>query len=288
MGGGGAGQPFQSGLAAAFSGEMPAADLGALGAGDAAFSLASLDGVDDQHGAGGSFGPPPDAGIPASIGPAPERKQAGSKADKAGDKAAKPKDEPLDMFAPPEMQGEEFKVDIAADEAEFSARKRASTPPPMQTVDGGAPSDAAARPSSQRIPTTPAPGRTSQPSLQVPNAPVTVATSVPSKLGPLADERVRFAAGVVLAILLGFVPAHFVAKMKEDAANEQVDRKIIAAQQAATETPELYANLDRVRADQLGRKESEHRNAAIIGFAIWALVGGGLAFVWFRKIPWDA
>jgi len=119
------------------------------------------------------------------------------------------------------------------------------------------------------------------------NAPVAAVTSLPSKFGPLGDERVRFAAGVLLAVLLGFVPAHFIAKMKEESSNETVDRKVIAAQQAA-DTPEVYANLDRMRADQLGRKESEHRNAAMIGFAIWALAGGGIAFAWFKKIPWDA
>ncbi len=277
----GSGQ-FQSGLAAAFSGEMPAADLGALGSNDAAFSLASLDGVDDKSAAGGSFGPPADASaIPASIGPAPEKKKPAADA-----KPAKPKDEPLDMFAPPDMQGEEFKVDIAADEGDFSARKRASTPPPVDEAAAAAATGDGARPSSQRLPATPL-TRKSQPSMQVPNAPAAAATSVPSKLGPLADERVRFGAGVVLSVLLGFVPAHLVASMKESSADDAIDRKVIAAQQTA-DTPEVYATLDRLRADQLDRKESEHRNAAIIGFAIWAIVGGGLAFLWFRKIPWDA
>ncbi len=276
---GGAAAQFQSGLSAAFSGEMPAADLGALGpgGGDAAFSLSSLDGVEDNSESGGSIGPLPSAGMPASIGPAPEKPKSIKIA-----KADKPKDEPLDMFQPPELQGDEFKVDIASDEADFSARKRASTPPPMQTVP-----DPAAKPTSQRLPTAPSTQRISKPSMQVPTAPISVVTSMPSKFGPLGDERVRFAAGVILAVLLGFIPAHFVAKMKEESAYATIDRKVITAQQAA-ETPEVYANLDRMRADQLDRKESEHRNAAIIGFAIWALVGSGIAFAWFKKIPWDA
>ncbi len=276
------GGQFQSGLSAAFSGEMPAADLGALGSGDAAFSLASLDGVEDNSESGGSIGPPPSAGgLPASIGPAPDKAKAKAKASGATPGAApKAKDEPLDMFAPPDMQGEEEKVTIAADEDAFSARKRASTPPPTEQVPA---EGAGARPSSQKIPTTPA-IRKSQPLPIVPNESV---LSVPSKLGPLANERVRFAAGVLLAVLLGFIPAHFIAKMKEESSNETIDRKIIAAQQQA-DTPEVYANLDRMRADQLDRKEAEHRNAAIIGFAIWALAGGGIAFGWFKKIPWDA
>jgi hypothetical protein len=266
--------PFASGLAAAFSGETPAADLGALGRADASFSLSTVDGADDHKGAGDSFGPPGGGGMPASIGPAPESK---AKA-KADGKPAKPKDEPLDMFAPPEMQGEEFKVDIAADEAD--PRKRASTPPPI--------ADAAPATSSGKIPVTPASQklpRASQPSMQAPNVPVDVVA--PSRFGPLGDEHIRFAVGVFLAIILGFVPAHFVAKMREQSAYETVDNKIIAAQQAA-DTMDTYATLDRLRADQLARKESEKRNAAIIGFVVWGLAGAGLGFVWFKKIPWDA
>lgn len=268
--------PFASGLSAAFSGEAPAADLGALGRADAAFSLSTVDGADDQKGAGDSFGPPAGGGLPASIGPAPQ-KSAGAKADA---KAAKPKDEPLDMFAPPEMQGDELTVDLATDEPD--PRKRASTPPPMADA---APATASGKipvtPATQKLPTT----RASQPSMQVPNAPVDVVA--PSKLGPLGDERVRFAVGIFLAIILGFVPAHFVAKMREESAYETIDKKVIVAQQAA-DTMDTYATLDRLRADQLARKEGEKRNAAIIGFVVWALVGGGLGFVWFKKIPWDA
>jgi hypothetical protein len=264
--------PFASGLSAAFSGEQPAADLGALGRSDGSFSLSTVDGADDQKGAGDSFGPP--AGdLSASIGPAPEPKPGAAK----GAKPAKPKDEPLDMFAPPDMQGEEFKVDLAADEDD--PRKRASTPPPI--------ADPAPATSSQKIPVTPASQkRASQPSLQAPNVPVDVVAPSSSKLGPLGDERVRFAAGIFLAILLGFVPAHFVAKMKAESAYEAIDRKVIAAQQAA-DTMDTYATLDKMRADQRVRKEGEQRNAAIIGFALWALVGGGIAFAWFKKIPWD-
>ncbi len=264
--------PFASGLSAAFSGETPAADLGALGRADAAFSLSTVDGADDQKGAGDSFGPPAGGGLPASIGPAPEKKP--------GAKPAKPKDEPLDMFAPPEMQGDEFKVDIAADEAD--PRKRASTPPPIADA---APATSSGKipvtPASQKLPTT----RASLPSMQAPNVPVDVVA--PSKFGPLGDERVRFAVGIFLAILIGFVPAHFVAKMREESAFETIDRKVIAAQQAA-DTMDTYATLDRLRADQTARKESEKRNAAIIGFVVWGLVGAGLGFVWFKKIPWDA
>ena len=47
------------------------------------------------------------------------------------------------------------------------------------------------------------------------------------------------------------------------------------------------AALDAVRATQLDRKKSAHQTDALLGFLVWALVGGGVAYVWFRRIPWD-
>jgi hypothetical protein len=265
---------YQSGLAAAFSGDAPAASLGALEGDDVPLALATVDGSDDASASpAGSFEPPGGGGLPASIGPAPAENAA------AKTKPAKPKDVPVDMFAPPDMQGEELKVDIAADEIEVSARKRASTPPASVPVVPAP--DALAAPAS----------RDSQPALRrsqplAGTTPEPSVTTRASKLGPLAEPRTRFAAGVVLALLLGFVPAHLVAASREDAAYREIDHKVLAAQELA-DTPEVYATLDRMRAAQLRRKESERRNAAIIAFAVWALVGGGLAFVWFRKLPWD-
>jgi hypothetical protein len=225
-------------------------------------------------------------GLPASIGPAPEKPKP--------EKKAKPKDEPLDLFAPPDQQGEQFQVNIASDEIEHSARKRSSTPPPMQTVPQ---SSSQQLPRAKSEPSTVPPTRKSQPSLQVPNATATpaggtavvggVAAAPSSKLGPLGSERTRLLAGLALAMILGFVPAHFISKMREDGAYEEIDRKVMRAQMQA-DTPELYAQLDKTRADALDRKESERRNAAIIALAIWGLVGGAIAFVWFKKIPWDS
>jgi hypothetical protein len=283
--GGASSASFQSGLAAAFSGETSAADLGALERADA-FAIASLDGADDPSAPpAASFEPPGAGGLPASIGPAATTGDA--KAGKDKTKADRPKDEPLDMFAPPDMQGDELQVDIADDEKDVSARKRASTPAPVAT------DDPPSRTSQPRMSTAPVAGgaRASQPSIQPSSQPpvgaALAAPATPSKFGPLGEPRVRFAAGVLLAVLLGFVPAHFIANWREQSASEAIDRKVIAEQRAA-DTPDVYANLDRFRADQLARKASENRNAALIGFAIWALVGGGIAFAWFKKIPWDS
>jgi hypothetical protein len=102
----------------------------------------------------------------------------------------------------------------------------------------------------------------------------------------LASAQVRFAVGVLLAILLGFIPAHLVAAVRERSAFAAIDRKVSAAQ-AEADTPDGYAALDQLRADQLDAKRSAQRSIALVSLLIWAIAGGGLAYVWFRRVPWD-
>ena len=246
---------FQSGLAAAFSSQAPAANLGALGQEGAALSLASVDGGEEPSAAPSatSFSPPP---TPAA------KPQAQAK--------AKPKDAPLDLFVPPETQEQEMALELA--------EERPAPPPPRQSSQELAKPARASQPSmaaaSQSL------ARASQPSMAV------AAPSLASRLGPLGEPRARFAAGVLLAVLLGFVPAHLVASMREKSAYATIDTRVRAAQQMA-DSEEAYAGLDRIRATALSDKDSARRNAALVAFAIWAIAGAGLAFVWFRKIPWD-
>jgi hypothetical protein len=251
---------YESGLSAAFSGEAPAASLGALEGDGGSFSLSSVDGADDRAPSAGAFAPPGDS-LSASIGPAPEKPKPTKPA------SDKPKDVPLDLFAPPDAEDAKVEVDIAIDD---KPKPRASTPPPIAEPSRGSSPSLAERKSQPSL-------RASQPALE---------TARPGRRGPLGDPRARFAAGVLLAIVLGFLPAHLIASMREGSAYKAIDNKVLAAQQMA-DTPETYATLDRMRADQLARKQGEQRNTAIIALAIWALVGAGIAFVWFKKIPWD-
>ncbi len=241
---------YQSGLAAAFTSEAASSSggLGALERDDATFSLASVDGGDDAPNEI-EKSPEPAFGVPASIGPAIAKASEPKK--------PKPKDIPVDMFAPPDAESDNFKVDIAADEQELT-RKRLTTPPAAPPL------------------------RASQPAIAQP-PPVTVK---PSKLGPLADERVRTIAGVVLAIVIGFLPAHLIARSREASAYHEIDTQLVSLQ-AQAETPEEWEQLDHTRASFLERKKDERRNIALMALVIWALVGGGLGYAWFRKIPWD-
>ena len=253
---------YQSGLSAAFSGAMPAASLGALEGGGESFSLGSVDGKDDEAPPDPAAFGPPDAddrgGQSASIGPAPAKKPG---------KPAKPKDQPLDMFAPPDAADDALNVDLAPDEIERSAHRRASTPVIEAPIAEPAPS--ASSPAMRR----------SQPSIQPPN----VTHDGPRGLG---DPKLRFALGIVIAIVLGFVPAHLIASMREHSAFEEIDRKVLAKQESI-DTDDAYAALDKFRDEQLGRKHEDRRNIAITALLMWALAGGAIGYVWFRRIPWD-
>jgi hypothetical protein len=217
--------------------------------------------------------------VPASIGPAMAKPGKPEK-DK---KPARPKDEPLDMFAPPDAQDAELAVDIADDEKDFSARKRANTPP------ASAPAVRAGSDPSIPQPARPAsdpaiPRLSPSPSSSSPRQPAV--TSLPSKLGPLANERVRTIAGVVLAIVLGFLPAHFIARSREASAYRDLDARLVSIQSGA-DTPEAWATLDKTRAEFLDRKHEERRTIALMALAIWALVGGAIGYGWFKRVPWD-
>ena len=88
----------------------------------------------------------------------------------------------------------------------------------------------------------------------------------------------------MLAILLGFIPAHLVARMREHSAYADIDAKVEALGKSA-DTPEAYDSLDKSRAVQLDHKYSERRSIAMLALVIWAVFGGGIAYVWIRRWP---
>ena len=248
---GGPGAAFISGLSAAFTPESASTDLGAL---SGSMALASLDGDDDKSPAAAGV-EPPSAGLPASFGPPPPAPTAA--------KVAKPA--ALDLFAPPDEAEGDPAVMLASDEIAHQEAKRAAV---------------AERTPPQGVPVTPAP-------LQAP-----VRNSAPVSTGGVSAAagevpRARFAAGVLLAIVIGFVPAHLIAGARERSAFAAIDVQVVKQQQDALETPELYDQLDAFRNAQLIRKQGEQRSIALTSMLLWAAISAGLAFVWFRKVPWD-
>ena len=243
---------LQSGLSAAFSAEAPATSLGSL----EHLSLASLDGNDDAAAPAGSFAPPDAAQpMPASIGPATTPTP----------KTAKPAAAPLDLFAPPDAESAEAQVELATDEIEHRAKRAQSAP----AAEPAPPPSAPLSPSLRRT----------APSMQAASEPAAVVADD-------TQQRARFAAGVFLAIVVGFLPSHLVASARERSTFRGIDSQVETTQ-AAADTPDMYAQLDSFRDAQLAHKKSEQRNIAMMSMLIWAVVGGAVAFGWFRLAPWN-
>ena len=110
-------------------------------------------------------------------------------------------------------------------------------------------------------------------------------------VGVVSSEspRWRFAAGVLIAVILGFVPASLVASARESSAFEKIDAEVVQVQEKAGRVDGLpFDKLEEFRSTQLSRKQSERRNIALVALVMWAAIGGGLAYVWFRKIRWKS
>ncbi|MBL0218199.1 MAG: hypothetical protein IPQ07_30495 [Myxococcales bacterium] len=248
-----------SGLSAAFT-EAASADLGALASDPDSFSLLSLDGGDKDPLPSDSFAPPVDMSPHL---PPPATVPTGGPATKA----AKPKDEPVDLFAPPDAaEDAAFMVELAPDDAAHRAKKMSTPPAGVPTAEPPAP---VPTPQLAKKRATPAAG-----------APITVAADAQE------TPRWRLAAGVMVAIVLGFLPAHLIASVRERSAFDKIDADIIRTQDAA-DTPEMYEALDAFREAELELKHSKKRSIAMLSMLIWGVSAGGLAYVWFRRVPWD-
>jgi len=76
------------------------------------------------------------------------------------------------------------------------------------------------------------------------------------------------------------------ASVRKRSAFAEIDSQL-EGKQAAVLTRGDWDNLDRVRKSFVERKKSEQQSIAITSLLLWAVVSGGAAFVWFRKIDWD-
>lgn len=254
-----------AGLAAALSNNVQQ-DLGVLGSGSGSFTLATLDGEEEE----------------------PERKEQTSFAPPSSAAA----------FAPPDS-GEEQVLQLAVNIKKPPPRPRATQDQDMAT--GGTPAGAAPahRMSAPAIavpaaaPGAPSPARAparisaAQPAVSSGGAKAAVQRLLDRVRSDLiGSERVRFAVGVMAALLIGFLPAHIFASVREGSAFSEVDADV-TAQQAQVSDVEGWHALDAFRTAQLERKESKQASIALTSMFIWALISGGLAFVWFRKIDWE-
>jgi len=101
----------------------------------------------------------------------------------------------------------------------------------------------------------------------------------------LRDARARLAVGVVVAIVLGFVPAHLVASARESSELRAIDDRV-AVVQADADSQDSYDALDAFRTKQLELKQHKRTMIMLSSLVIWALVGGAIGYVWVKRLPW--
>ncbi len=275
---------YQSGLSAAFGGASEQA-LGALQdqADGGAWKLSSLDGSEEEAPATPPFDPSmrelptsDDDGMltlmdgasgaaPPKPAP-PDRSPAGELANPGrAPTATKPSAPPVDAFAPPEMSEEEQLLELAV--------KAPPKPPPKPSPSPPGP-ELSPEPTSTR--SAPKQGGTVAPA----ESPV-----LRARMLLASDARARFAAGVFLAVILGFIPAHVISSMRESAAEAPIVAEL-REQYAAASDPLEYAGLGEIRQAKLELLGSRQSSIAITGCVLWAALGGGIAWLWFRKIDW--
>lgn len=263
-------------LDAESSGDAPM-NLGALDR-SGLLSLATLDDEPSQT-AGAPFSPSDRA--PPEIAPALPRPASPPPVQASRE----PAPSSPDRFAPPGAASEDLVVELADDELAYRAHKRMSSPPQVAAESPPRSTPGVTAPATRTPamppgpPTTPRLAPTPQHRPEAVEPRINVATERRSPASP----RVRFAAGVVLAIVLGFIPAHVVAAMREQRAFHAIDARVIAAQDAA-DSQQSYDALDAMRAAQLDAKHSAQRRIALASMLIWAVAGGAIAYVWFRRI----
>ncbi len=274
-------------------------DDGGLGALSGAMTLSMLDGGDDlsvdrsgERSTGAmlpaSFGPPPEAShdlrtgsdrdsAPPSRGSAREIPLAASSGPSA---PAGPAfgGGPVDPFAPPDA-GVESELRLEVDtprKAKGGAMAPAPAPaPPPVSEPGPASRQGGARGTANDH------GAATSAAAAAPRP-----TPSPGLVDLARDPRARFVAGVVLAAIIGFIPAALIASVRERSAFADLDSELDRRQNQFTDRAEWDA-LDTLRASFVERKQAERQSVALTSLVLWAAISGGFAWFWFRKLDWD-
>lgn len=261
---------YTSGLAAAFAGE-PASeevtfDLGALhGEGNtgASWQLARLDGSGEEL----------TTESPAVIAAALAADRALAGGGSGGAPPAPPAPDPFappggDPFAPPDAGREaELELDAAPQASGTVAAPSAigsgtiAAVPATSTFRGGAPASGSA-------------------TLHRDSAWVRAREALS------ASPRLRLAAGVAAAFLLGLVPAQIFAAVRAAGAYDDLRRDLQAEYERA-ESQEDWSALEGARQDALALAATRQQRIAVSSCLVWILVAGAVAFAWFRLIDWE-
>jgi hypothetical protein len=102
------------------------------------------------------------------------------------------------------------------------------------------------------------------------------------------DARLRLAAGVLCAILGGFIPARVFWQVRVGSAQADLNSAMQTHHREGEVDEHIWDQLVAVGRAEHDRLRARLFNSKITALLLWAACGGGLGFAWFRKIPWAA
>jgi hypothetical protein len=280
---------YESGLSAAFTSNAAASDSMSLGAfdklGSGGLSVASLDGAEQEEmdgPAGFSVAAPASApkAPPAAAKPAAVAKGSTAPAAPAApaanafDAPDAEKEAPLELGPSPAKPAPPPKPKAKAAEPEPPPAPAAPAPQPFFGTDNGrgdlvmtppTPSAPIARPATPR---------------PVPRPPIDG--------GPLArffvgKEIPKIFAGVIFALLLGFIPAHLYASSAEDSRFGEIRKDITSVQKDVT-SKKAWDALDATRDQALKDMSHARGRIEVVAAILWIGVASGLGWAWFKKL----
>jgi hypothetical protein len=251
---------YESGLSAAVGG-TPNVELGALDS-LADVKLSSLDGEEDA-----SPAPPPLAEPIAAPASSPSR----------------------DAFAVPDDEETPLELDVPAAPARPKGQLAepivAAAPPPDEAAELAPP---APRPTTPR-PATPIPAPATAPRrlpTPIPRAGTSAApVNAKERLldGVTADPRRALLAGVLLALVVGYLPATLYVSLVAEAKYAVIVKDVELAQ-SGTLTESQWQDLREVRRDAVTRLEHARTRIAVTTFVVWAMSGVMVLFLWYRQV----
>lgn len=101
-----------------------------------------------------------------------------------------------------------------------------------------------------------------------------------------ASERLRFAVGILLAVVLGYGVMTLVASSREASRYSPVIAELNAKYDAA-KSRVAWDSLDDARATTLDTLHLRRRGIVILSLFVWLFAMGLFAFVWLRMIDWS-
>jgi len=103
----------------------------------------------------------------------------------------------------------------------------------------------------------------------------------------IEQPRVHFAVGLVLCVLLAWIPAQVFWGMKVDNAQAELNLAMQEPLSMAKHSEAAWVELPDIGRAQKALVQSRLVNTKITAALLWIVVGVLLGYVYYRRVPWE-